>query len=71
MEDKIEMAKRHVREAEEHVRHQQEIIRELKRDNHDIRMALELLTTMEETLMSLRDHLRLELLDQQNDSQTK
>jgi hypothetical protein len=59
-ETKLEMALRHVREAEEKVAHQERIVRELQAHGHDSTQAEKLLMNFREILDIARAHLALE-----------
>lgn len=58
-ETELEMAERHVREAEAHVARQEETVQQLRRDGHDTKQAEALLTTFEATLVEHRRGLDL------------
>jgi hypothetical protein len=55
-ESELEMATRHVAQAESIIAHQREIIAELDRDGHDVTKALDLLKTYKKTLAVSRLH---------------
>lgn len=52
---KVEMARRHVREAEAHIARQKEIIEELRRDGHSTLEAELLLKVFQDTLRSHKE----------------
>ena len=52
---KVEMAQRHVREAEAHIVRQKEIIEELRRDGHPTLVAELLLKVFQDTLRSHKE----------------
>jgi hypothetical protein len=56
-ESELDMAERHVREAEAHICRQKEIIDELRRDGHPTEAAENLLRVFEVTLESHRQGL--------------
>jgi hypothetical protein len=56
-ESKLDMAERHVREAEVHVAHQQDILARLRRDGHPTLDAESLLNVFQETLKTHQDDL--------------
>jgi hemerythrin len=63
----LQLAERHVLQADEHVRRQREIVEELERDGHDTRMARKLLAQFEKLQamhIADRDRLARELSEQ-------
>lgn len=56
----MEMARRHVQEAEQRVQRQRERVEQQRRDGHDSAATEELLAIFEESLTALRDHLAKE-----------
>ena len=58
--DDVERARRHVIDGERRVNEQRDLVAELARDGHNIESATRLLTTLEQTLQIMREHLALE-----------
>jgi len=56
-ESPLELAHRHVREAQQRITKQRQRILELQRDGHDTSSAEGLLATFEQTLTLMRNHL--------------
>jgi hypothetical protein len=71
MESSLEMAARHVREAEEKVAHQEHILRELQTHGHDTMQAERLLVNFREILQLARKHLALEQVEKRNASEER
>lgn len=61
-ETTLQMAQRHVREAQQQVARQRRLVAKLRRHNHDAAAAIAqiVLGTLEEALAGFRRHLRLE-----------
>jgi hypothetical protein len=61
-ESSLDMARRHVAEAETRCTRQRELLRRIDADKHPAaaKIAQQLLTTMETTLSVMLDHLRFE-----------
>jgi hypothetical protein len=59
-ETAVELARRHVQEAEQRVQRQRERVEQQRRDGHDSASTQELLAIFEESLTALRDHLNKE-----------
>lgn len=64
MDANLEMAFRHVREAEQHVARQKAIIAELRRDGHSTKQAEDILEIFKSTLATHRESLRRRLQEQ-------
>lgn len=65
-ETKLEMALRHVREAEKNVAHQEQIVRELQARGHDSTQAEILLVNFRDVLDLAHAHLALERQEQRD-----
>ena len=63
-ESPLEMARRHVAEAEIRIEQQRRLVEEMERDNYPraAEMARKTLQIMEETLAISREHLELEIV---------
>jgi ribosomal protein S4E len=58
----LELARKHVREGEERVRRQQALVERLRAGGHDMREALALLATLQDTLALMYADLERQVL---------